>query len=96
MKINEHPSTHHIVNISKNSASPSPAQKFPAAQTGDRVSLSPQARELMKAQQVMANLPDIREDKVAELKARIDGGRYRIDSEGIAARMIREALSEQD
>ncbi len=96
MKINEHQSVRNIVNISKNSAAQSSAQKFPAAQPGDRVSLSPQARELMKAQQALANLPDCREDKVAELKARIDEGRYRIDSEGIAAKMIREGLSEQD
>jgi negative regulator of flagellin synthesis FlgM len=96
MKINEHQSVRNIVNISKNSAAQSSAQKFPPAPPGDRVSLSPQARELMKAQQALANLPDIREDKVAELKARIDEGRYRIDKEGIAEKMIREGLSEQD
>lgn len=96
MKIDEHQAVRNIVKISKNSAAQSSAQQFPAAPSGDRVSLSPQARELMKAQQALANLPDIREDKVAELKDRIDEGRYRIDSEGIAAKMIREGLSEQD
>jgi negative regulator of flagellin synthesis FlgM len=96
MKINEQQSLRNIVDISKNTAAQSPAQKSPAAKPGDRVSLSPQARELMKAQQALANLPDVREDKVAELKARIDEGRYHIDSEGIAKKMIREGLSGED
>ena len=96
MKINDQQTPHAIVKISKNAGAQTPAKKNSVVKSGDRVSLSPQARELIKAQKALANLPDVREDKVAELKARIDAGRYPIDSDGIAAKMIREALSEKD
>jgi negative regulator of flagellin synthesis FlgM len=96
MKIGEHQSAHNIVKIARNSAAEAPAKKPSVAQAGDRVSLSPQARELIKAQKALAALPDIREDKVAEIKTRIEEGRYRIDSEGIAAKMIRENFPAKD
>jgi len=96
MKINENQSAHTIVKISQNAGRQAPAEHFPAAKSADRVSFSPKARELIKAQKALANLPDVREDKVGALKARIDEGRYRIDSEGIAAKMIRQALCEKD
>ena len=96
MKINDQQSAHTVVKISQNTGAQTPAKKISAVKSGDRVSFSPQARELIQAQRALANLPDVREDKVAELKARLDEGRYRIDVEGIAAKMIGEALSEKD
>lgn len=96
MKINDGQAANTIVKIAKKAGAETLAKKQPAAQPGDKVSLSPQARELIKAQQALANLPDIREDKVAAIKARIDEGRYHIDSEGIAAKMIQEDLSQKD
>jgi len=96
MKINEGQATHTSVKIATNGGPEGPAKKQSAAQSGDKVSLSPRARELIKAQQALATLPDIREDKVAVVKARIDEGRYHIDSEGIAAKMIQEGLSQKD
>jgi negative regulator of flagellin synthesis FlgM len=62
----------------------------------DRVSLSPQARELLNAQKALAAIPDVREEKVEAIKARIADGTYRIDSEQIAAKMIREPLSDDE
>ncbi len=96
MKIGEHQAASTIVKISKNSVAEASAKRNSAGQPGDKVSLSPQARELIKAQQALAALPDIREDKVAEIKTRLAEGRYQIDSDGIAAKMIREGLSEKD
>jgi len=96
MKINEGQATHAIVKLSKNTVAETPAKKQTVAQPGAKVSLSPQARELIKAQQALATLPDISEDKVAAIKTRIDEGRYHIDSEGIAAKMIQEGLSQKD
>ena len=96
MKIGEHQATSTIVKISRDSAAESSAKKPSAARPGDHVSLSPRARELISAQRALAALPDIRDDKVAEIKTRLDEGRYHIDSEGIAAKMIQEGLSEKD
>jgi negative regulator of flagellin synthesis FlgM len=97
MKITEHQTIPKIVKLPENRAAETLPEKTSSAHGGhDRVSLSPQARELLKAQQSLAALPDVREDKVSEIKARVDGGRYHIDSEAIAAKMIREAFPEDE
>lgn len=62
----------------------------------DRVTLSPRAREYREARKLLAETPDIRAEKVAAVKARLISGRYRIDADQIAARMIRDALTADD
>ena len=63
------------------------------------VSLSSEAKDLAeaknKALNIAMNAPDIREDRVAELKRKISSGEYQIDSEKIADGMLREALREK-
>ena len=74
---------------------PAAPQRAPATEpqpAGDRVSLSPRARELAAARRALEVIPDVRTDKVADLKARIEAGTYRIDSEAIADKMLRDAL----
>ncbi len=62
----------------------------------DGVVISPRAREYQKARNAIAALPDNDMEKVREIKDRIQTGRYRIDAEKIAERMIREALPSDD
>ena len=38
--------------------------------------------------------PEVRADKVAELKARIKSGEYKVDSERLAKKMLEDALQE--
>ena len=40
----------------------------------------------------MSSIPDIREEKVAQVKARIENGAYRIKEKDLAAKMIKESL----
>lgn len=96
MKISDHHTIHKVVKLPKTSPAGTPAAKPSGAPRDDRVSLSPQAREILKAQQSLASLPDVREDKVAEIKSRIEAGDYRIDSDAIAEKMIREAFTDDD
>ncbi len=62
------------------------------------VELSDRARarsaEQKKAFDIAKNTPDIREDRVASLKAKIDAGAYEVDSGKIADGMLREAMME--
>ena len=62
------------------------------ASAGDRVALSPEAREMQRARKLLDAIPDIREDRVTEIKARIEEGTYEIDGDKIAAKMIRESI----
>jgi negative regulator of flagellin synthesis FlgM len=50
--------------------------------------------EQKKAFEIAKNTPDVREDRVAALKARIQAGTYEVDSGKIADGMLREAFME--
>ena len=58
----------------------------------DTVVLSDTAKKVQEAQNQLAEIPDIREDKVAELKEQIENGTYNMDEEEIAGKIIKDAL----
>ena len=58
----------------------------------DTVALSPEAKQIQEAKKSLDALPDVREDKVAEIKGQIEAGTYTIDGEKIAFKMIRESI----
>ena len=47
------------------------------------------------AMQKLADTSDIREEKVAEIKEKIDSGTYNVDGQKAAANMLRESLINQ-
>ncbi|ABB37439.1 Anti-sigma-28 factor FlgM family protein [Oleidesulfovibrio alaskensis G20] len=57
---------------------------------GDRVSLSNDARLRTEAYTGALSTPEIRHEKVAEIKDRIASGEYRIDSKDIARKLLRD------
>lgn len=60
--------------------------------TEEKVTLSGRAKDIQHARQLIAELPDVRKEKVDDLKARIEGGSYRVDGEKVAEKMIGESL----
>lgn len=62
----------------------------PRGETGDRVSLSPEAKLRTEAFTGAMNAPEVRAAKVAELKALVESGGYSPDSKAIAARLLAE------
>jgi negative regulator of flagellin synthesis FlgM len=58
----------------------------------DTVVLSDAANRIQEAQSQIKAIPDVRTDKVAELKSQIEKGTYEIKSEAIAEKMIRDSL----
>ncbi len=63
------------------------------------VNLSSRAKEMAesrkKAMEIAKNTPDIREDRVADLKKRIEAGEYKVDAGNIADGMLREAIKDE-
>jgi negative regulator of flagellin synthesis FlgM len=57
-----------------------------------KTEISSRAHDLAHAKSVATNAPDTREAKIAELKARIAEGRYKVDNEAIADRMVDDHL----
>jgi negative regulator of flagellin synthesis FlgM len=58
----------------------------------DTVVISDTAKRIQAAQSQLEMIPEVRSEKVAEIKRRIEDGSYEIDSDKIAEKMIRESL----
>ena len=58
------------------------------------VNLSPALKEAQAAKKIIEAEPDVREDKVAELKERIESGKYKIDHEAVADKMVDSFIDE--
>ncbi len=51
---------------------------------------------LNKIKERIAVEPEIRQDRVAELKSQIESGQYKVDVQGLAEKMINESLQEDN
>ncbi len=60
--------------------------------SGDSVALSSEAKIMRKAIKVLETLPDVREEKVAEIRERIAKGTYQVDGKEVAEKMIKESV----
>lgn len=60
----------------------------PAAAQADQVVLSQRAAEIQMAKETLAAVPEVRAEKVAELKRRIQEGTYEIDAAAIADKIV--------
>jgi len=58
------------------------------------VNLSQASKEAQKIKEIIASEPDVREDKVADLKERIESGRYTIDHAKVADKLVDELIDE--
>ncbi|MEA3486365.1 MAG: flagellar biosynthesis anti-sigma factor FlgM [Thermodesulfobacteriota bacterium] len=58
----------------------------------DKVSLSSTARDIQQAEKAIEQLPDVREEKIQELKDQIEAGKYNVNGEKIAGKMLSESL----
>ena len=58
------------------------------------VNLSTASKEAQMANEVIASEPDVREDKVAELKERIESGNYTVDNKAVADKIVNSFIDE--
>jgi negative regulator of flagellin synthesis FlgM len=58
----------------------------------EKVSLSAAAKEVQQVKSAIEALPDVRTEKVAQLKDRIEEGTYNVSGEKIAEKMIGDSL----
>lgn len=60
----------------------------------DRVSISRRSLRMATAVRAVQSAPDIRDGRVAEIKAAIARGEYGVDAEAIAERLLRAGLAD--
>jgi negative regulator of flagellin synthesis FlgM len=58
----------------------------------DTVNISDAAKEIQEVRKQLDAIPDVRAEKVEQLKNQIESGTYEVKSEEIADKMLREAL----
>lgn len=58
-----------------------------------RPEISAKAKEFSKAQELASKAPDVREEKIAELKKRIASGNYQVNAQAIADKMVEEHVT---
>ena len=61
---------------------------------GEQIALSAKAKGIQKALETVQSSPDIRSEKVAEIKNQIASNSYRVDSEALAEKILQEILTE--
>ena len=60
--------------------------------SSSKVQLSSRAQDMKRIKELAQNAPDVDEAKVARLQKMIDEGKYKVDSEAIADKMVDEHL----
>ncbi|MGD2188214.1 MAG: flagellar biosynthesis anti-sigma factor FlgM [Desulfobacterales bacterium] len=58
----------------------------------DTVELSDMGKRVQEAHRQLETIPDVREDKVAQLKEQVDNGTYEVDADKVADKMLKESL----
>jgi negative regulator of flagellin synthesis FlgM len=49
---------------------------------------SPDPAEVQKFKELAKKIPDVRQDKVDEIKKKIESGEYQVDAEAVAKKML--------
>lgn len=75
---------------------PHPRHRPSKVQTADHIHLSPRALAYAKARKTLSALPDIDANKVREIQDRLQSGRYHVDPDKIAAKMIEDLLASDE
>jgi negative regulator of flagellin synthesis FlgM len=74
-------------------------QSTAAGKSDFKIELSPEAKRLAEARETASEIAKatspVREDRVADLKARIKSGEYQVDPGKIADGMLREAIRDE-
>jgi negative regulator of flagellin synthesis FlgM len=83
-------------NAKKTEKAAEASQSSRAVSTGDaNAEISSKGKEFAKAKAIASDAPDVREEKIAALKARIAEGKYKVDADAIADRMVDEHIHMQ-
>jgi len=83
-----------VQNVKKVTATDAAGKSVPAAPTGpssgDTVELSGTSREVAVLVAAINQLPEIREQKVQEVKQAVDNGTYKVDPQKVAEKILKE------
>jgi len=94
MKIQNEESVVNLNSVQKKLAEKETVTRSPekVSGEGDKVQLSPRAREFQRIKDALETAPDVRESKVAGISESIEKGSYKADSNKMAENIINESI----
>jgi negative regulator of flagellin synthesis FlgM len=102
MKVNEYisgtkanPYVGEAKNGQKEGQPKTPVEQAREGTTGDKVQLSGRSREIARAQELVTSTPEVRADKVADIKAKIEAGTYNVNAVKVADAILRSTIDEK-
>lgn len=60
----------------------------------ERINVSAKAKDIQRAQEVVKSAPDIRVEKVEKIKKAIAEGRFKVDSDKLAGKILEDIIKE--
>lgn len=89
-------STQNMTEVTREKQLPDPQQVEEKTQSGQDtiVNLSQTLKETQLIKEIISSEPDIREDKVSELKQKIESGKYTIDNNAVAGKLVDSFIDE--
>jgi len=66
-----------------------------ALEQTDKVEISQAGADIIKAKEAVKNSPDVRADKVEQVKREIDDGSYKVKEEKVAEKIIHENILDE-
>ncbi len=76
----------------KNQEQPGGERIAPSPDIEENVEISSRAQERRSARDALSSVPEVRAQKVAEVRKKIEEGTYEVNSGKIAEKLIRESL----
>jgi negative regulator of flagellin synthesis FlgM len=70
----------------------SEGQSGGVASKDDQITLSDSAKEIGRLQAEVSKLPDVRTDRVDELKSAINSGTYSVKGDAVAGKLLKNAI----
>lgn len=70
------------------------ATKTDGGSFSDKLEISQKGKDYRVAKQVVTQTPDVREDKVSEIKKRIESGTYNLDMTEVAEKVVNRYFDE--
>ena len=61
-----------------------------SVKASDKLQISSAGKDIQSAKAALANVPDVREDLIASVKARIDNGTYQVSAESFAEKLMQK------
>ena len=84
---------HQVAQVYKANRSVRTAKTADAGASRDEVQISSFGRDYQVAKQAVAEAPDIREEKVTELAARVNSGTYDVSADDFAEKLLEKYQS---